>query len=76
MERLYVNIALVVSSIWLCQELITMVVVLNFSEQMGDTRHGYVILRSGHHPRVGFENHNNLCGGLKVGNVPWAKVCF
>jgi hypothetical protein len=53
-----------------------MVVVLNFSEQIEDTRYGYVILRFGHHPRVGFENHNNLCGGLKVGDVSWAKVYF
>jgi len=28
-----------------------MVAGLNFSEQMGDTRCGYVILKSGHHPR-------------------------
>ena len=70
------NIDMVVANIWDCQKLEIMVVVLNFSEQMGDTRYGYVILRSGHHPRVGFENHNNLCGGLRVRNVPWAKVCF
>jgi hypothetical protein len=35
-----------------------------------------VILRSGHHPRVGFESQNNLCGNLLVRNVPWAVVFF
>ena len=53
---------------------IQMVVVLNFSEQMGDTRWA-VILQFGHHPRVGFESQNNLCGDLLVGHVSWAEVC-
>ncbi len=33
-----------------------------------------VILRSGNHPIVGFENQNNLCGNLLVGNVSWVVV--
>ena len=41
-----------------------MVAVLNFSRQMGATKCGHVILKSGHHPRVGFENQNNLCRDL------------
>jgi hypothetical protein len=41
-----------------------MVVVLNFSRQMEGIICGHVILRSGHHPRVGFENQNDLCRDL------------
>ena len=53
-----------------------MVVVLIFSEQMGDTRYWYVILRSGHHPRVGFENQSNPHRDLLVGNETWAAALF
>jgi len=53
-----------------------MVVVLIFSGQRGDTRCGYAILRSGHHPIVGFVSQNNLCRHLLVGNEPWAVVFF
>ena len=41
-----------------------MVAVLNFSRQMGVTKYGHVVLKSGYHPRVGFENQNNLCRDL------------
>jgi hypothetical protein len=37
-----------------------MVVVLNLSSQMMNTRCGYVILRFAHHPRVGFVSQNSL----------------
>ncbi|MBW1825081.1 MAG: hypothetical protein JRI87_11055 [Deltaproteobacteria bacterium] len=33
-----------------------------------------VILMSGHHPKMGFVNQNNLCGDLLVGHVSWAMV--
>ncbi len=35
-----------------------------------------VILRSGHHPKMGFKSQNNLCRHLLVGNEPWAAVFF
>jgi len=35
-----------------------------------------VILRSVHHPRVGFENQSNTHRDLLVGNGTWASVLF
>ena len=46
---------------------LTMVVMLIFREQMGDTICG-VILWSGHHPRMGFEHGSDPHGVLTAGN--------
>jgi len=35
-----------------------------------------VILRSGHHPRVGFENRSNPYRVLLVGNESWVAALF
>jgi hypothetical protein len=53
-----------------------MVVVLKFSEQIGGTRFGVCDPEVWLSSIVGFENQNNLCRDLLVGNVSLEEIFF